>query len=330
MRDSRAPRKEQVRESSPSERRTTKAGKRPRTKKKPLRDPSHEQGRVKRMENASMPAEDHARKSTQAREKKKGDRSQTPGRADRKSIKQERETKTSKMDNKKKTKSKAMAPQSRDQPQLDQESSTRNSKAWTFLPKKNTTSIELKTKSVISSPKTEQLDSFVVDKEAKSKLSKSSPTAQEQHASILAMISDLSDLSSVNPIDRYEIFDGPVEERDEMQMTRASSQSDARQDLSSEEKEDVSPNNDTRKSSGSDFVTTRESIEKLESIRSTLSESAREPQMMPSLLEEDTLGTSFATEDPEVCCFSNFDSGINLLFESTNSVLRCLGVQGRV
>ena len=297
------------------------------------------------MENASTPAADHARKSIQARGK--------PGRADRKSTKQERDTKSSKMDNKKRTKSKTRAPQNREQPKFDQQSCSRNSKAWTFPFKKRNRSTEPKTRSVISSPKKHTLNDFVVDKEAKCTRSKSSPTTQEQHAAIWAMLSDLSDLSS-SSTDKYAMIGSPVEDRDEKLLTRALSQSDARQDLPCEETVAVLPKNGTGASSRSEVITRRESTEKLRSIQwSTLSESAREPQIIPSLLGEDTLGNSFATEDPkpqmrpslleedtlgksfasedhDFRCLSNFDSGINWFFESTNSVLRCLGVQGRV
>jgi hypothetical protein len=333
MRDSREPLEDQARESSLVERTKTKTGKRPRTKKKPLIDTNDEQRRVKSMKNASMPAEEQARKSIQARGKKAGDRSAMPGSADRKSIKHEQDTKSSEMDNKKRTKGKTRTPQNREQPQLDQESSSGNSKAWTTLFKKNKRFSEPKAKYVISSPKKDQWNDFVVKKEAKSTPSKSSPTTQEQRASILAMLSDLSDL--INPsTDKYAVADSPVQERDEQLVTQALSPSDAMQDLPCEETVAASPKKNTGTSSGSEAMSNREntSTEKLGTVRwSTLSESDREPQMTHSLLELETLGTiSFATEDPDFRCFSNFDSGINWFFESTNSVLRCLGVQGRV
>jgi hypothetical protein len=327
MRDSREPREDQARGSSLQERRSTAAGKRPRTKKKPLTDTSHAQRRVKNLKNASMPTDDSARKSTYAREKKRGDRSETSRRADQKSIKQERATKSSKMDNKKRIKSKSRASQSREQPQWDQESSSRNSKAWTSPYRKNTKSItESKAKSVMSSPEKYQGGSS-----AKSTLSKSSLATQERHASILAMLSDLSDLSTPST-DKYVVVDDPVEEWNKTLLTRALSQRNERQDLPCEETVTVSPKNGTGTSSGSEVVTSIGSTEKLESIRSTLSESAQEPQMTSSLLGDDTLGTiSFTTtEDHEYHCYSNFDSGINWFFESTNSVLRYLGVQRRV
>jgi hypothetical protein len=313
-RDSREPRENQAQGSLLLERRRTKAAKRPRTKKQPLRDTTHEQRTWESMKNASVPAEDHARKSTQARGQKMEDRSEMTGCADRKSVKQERDTKSSKMDNKKRTKSKTRAPQNCEQKQLEQESCSRNSKAWKFRFKKNKRSTEPKTRSVISSTKEHPWNDFVVDKEAKSTRLKSSPTTQEQHEAIWAMLSDLSDLSSPFT-DKYAMVDSLVEERDEKLLTRALSQSDARQDLPCEETVAVLPKNGTGASSGSEVVTSRESTENLKSIRwSTLSESAREPQMTPSFLGEDTLGNSFATEDPDFRCLSNFDSGINLFF----------------